>query len=238
MSKFKSFDDIAAFITSENAKLFKVISELRGRVDSICTEFQTKINEISAENATLRTAMDDLQDSLIRQNRQNQIIIRNIPVLQNEKLVDIFGKLSKSAKFTKSSELNIYRYQQRRDHDHDRNKQLRTRSQSSSSMASVAAPPPIIVVNFQNPWDKSNFVRCCLKAGELNLTSIGFASPGRIYFGENLTKRNYNIFRKCSQMKKDNKILKLHTRNGLVYICKQPNSPFVPITQLEQLNFS
>lgn len=234
MSKFKSFDDIAAFITSENAKLFNAIGELRGKVDSICTEFQSKINQVSAENASLRSTVEELQDSLVRLNRQNQIVIRNVPAMQNEKLVDLFGSLSKTVKFNKCSEFNIYRHQERQTNK----KTHRTRSQSSSSMLPVAAPPPIIVVNFQNSWDKSNFIRCCLKAGELNLTSIGFSSPGRIFFGENLTKRNYMIFRKCSQMKKENKIFKLHTRNGLVYICRNQNSSFVPITQLEQLNFT
>lgn len=180
--------------------LFNAIGELRGRVDSICTEFQTQIEELKAENTTLKTALDDVQDSLVRQSRQNQIIIRNVPVLQNENLVDLFGKLSKAIKFNLCSTYNIYRQQPK-----DINKQLdgrRTRSQTVNSVPSVATPPPIIFKHFQNNLDKSNFLRCYLNIGNVNLEALGFASPGRIYFGENLTKRNYTIFRKCSQMKK------------------------------------
>ncbi len=79
---------------------------------------------------------------------------------------------------------------------------------------------------------------CYFKRKDLNLKDIGFQTSARIFINESLTKLNREIFNVAAVAKKSNHIVKLFTRNGLVYVQRRENDKpacIQHISDLEQI---
>lgn len=64
---------------------------------------------------------------------------------------------------------------------------------------------------------------------------IGFAVASRIYVNENLTKMNFDIFRKVRELKKDGKIAHFNTQRGRVVVKLQDSERTQVIESLDHL---
>lgn len=70
----------------------------------------------------------------------------------------------------------------------------------------------------------------------LCVTNIGFSAPARIYVNENLTKKNFEIFRLARQLKVDGKIFQYNTFSGRVFIKLAADSQNIGIDSKNQLH--
>lgn len=244
MSKIKSLDDMAAFIIAENNKLTEQISsiqiQLTMQIKEITEQFNNKIEAVTKDNAVLRTRINELEELQSRQERSKQLVIRNLPVLGDEKLQTIFKNISDAVNFDVSAckGFHIYRLLPK---TVSSKRVLRSNvSSGPSQSSSKVGHYPIVIVQFLAEWDKSTFLHKylnCIKSAGLNhsMLGIGLTSNSRIYIGENLTKKNHEIFIKCAMLKVSGKIAQYYTRNGIVYARKSMNSSAAAILSLDSL---
>lgn len=244
MAKFKSFDDIAAFISLENNKINQSISTLRvdlmQQIKNLTLDFDEKLERLTQENLLLRERIHHIEDSLERNDKSNQLVIRGIPVLLNEDLQLIFSKLCSAIGYdlTSSSGFNIYRVIRKSSENVQTLQRPKLRSDSSNTNSkSKIYNYPSIIVTFLASWDKSSFFYKYLNFKHLNVKDLGIdaINGNRIYISDNLTKKHYEIFRKCNDLKKNGKIAKISIKKGLILVCCNPGSPAVYINTLDDL---
>lgn len=70
----------------------------------------------------------------------------------------------------------------------------------------------------------------------LCVTDIGFSTPARVYFNDNFTKKNFEIYRLTRQLKADGKIYKYYTSTARVSVTLDPDSRQIGIDSVKQLN--
>lgn len=78
--------------------------------------------------------------------------------------------------------------------------------------------PPPILLKFATPFLKQSFFNQYMKFKDLKLSDIGIKSSDRIYFCDNLTKKNSSLYKKAADMKATKQIEKIQVRNGFVRV--------------------
>lgn len=218
MSKIKSFDDMAAFIIGENNKLSQkmdvIKSELTEQMQCITEQFNLKLEVLAKENVVLQTRINELEDKSSRRDRNNQLIIRGVPVLEKENLSAIVKQIAETISFN-MKECNGFCTYRLLSKKIPEKRMLRSESKFVNY--------PIVVVEFLAHWDKSSFLSKYLKfikVGQLThaVLGMGLTNECRVYVGENLTKANLEIFIKCASLKTNGKIVQYFTRNGTVFV--------------------
>lgn len=79
-------------------------------------------------------------------------------------------------------------------------------------------PSRTIMIQFSTPKQKQTFYSLYLNNIPLNPAKFGLDELNRIIIGENLTRKNAEIFKRAQLFKKDKKIAQAFTENGLVKI--------------------
>lgn len=243
---FKSLDDIAAFIAKENAimcsKIAKVQEDLSKQINNLNLQFNAKLDVLSKENVILKAGLSELEDRFTRQERNDSIIIRGVPMLQNEDLQTILSNIASAINFNmvKCLGVNLYRTVNKSTNKSSMEPVRVLRSTSATSQ-SKAINPPVIVVQFLAKWDRFSFLHqylLYLKSGNLNVShlGIGLSSTSRIYVGENLTKRNAIILNRCAVLKSSGKINQYFTKNGLVHLRRVKDGTAEVISSEHTLN--
>lgn len=247
--------EIRDYIDKSNTKL---LSEIRKEVTGVHEDLSNKITQMSAdfdkkvscvieESTKQGDRINALEDRFIRFDRRNEILIRNIPILKDENLYDIFMNIAQVVNFaTENIIFQIYRlpvknqntnYSQSSEGARHVKERLRSNKvgETSQSQRTKAISPPGILVKFAAPWIKSMFMNHYFKYNSLNLTDIGFSASSRIYISDNLTTRNHHIFREASTLKKSGIISKIRTADGLIYINLGSNSSDVLVSSTSEL---
>lgn len=204
------------------ALINNVKDELVKKLEVMEARFSVSLAQLERENLDLRAEVNDLRDTIERRSKETQLTIRGIPVIQEENLNDIFNNICNVIGHSSSSSVNLYRLVNKIT---SAQRSLRSGKTSATSSTQTkykhkASIPPVIILTFSNSWDKSNFFFKYIKHKSLNLSELGFSTPARVFIGENLSKHNYEVFRKCISLKKNGQISKCYTKNGLVYIVK------------------
>ncbi|KAL9698922.1 hypothetical protein quinque_002363 [Culex quinquefasciatus] len=104
----------------------------------------------------------------------------------------------------------------------------------AKSPIAVDSTPPIIC-EFALRADRNAFYASYLNHRDLNLSHIGFQNTNRIYVNENLTKEDREIRAAALRLKKEGKVQKVYSRNGIVYAKGRGNAPAEPCPTLEHL---
>lgn len=177
-----------------------------------------KIGDLVATSVVNATGFvsENRIDELERLVRTNELVISGVPFVVNERIMDIISEISKAINFAGGSDSieNCFRLPV-----------SNKRRRSSSS----------IIVKFWGSNAKNDFFKQYIGTKKLCASMIGFAAPARIYVNENLTKRNFEIFCKCRDLKKDGKIARFNTQRGRVVVRMVGSENTFTISSLEQL---
>lgn len=111
-----------------------------------------------------------------------------------------------------------------------------TRKTTSTSSSQKIINSPLIIVKFWSDWDKTQFLKQYFKFGNLNLTSIGLTTNGRIFVSDNLTPLNYKIYREAGVLKQAGKIANVMTYDGRIFIRKSVGDKSIAINNIDELN--
>lgn len=238
MSKcsFNSFGDIAMFIKSENEilrnEIRNAVSEIQAKFENCVKEMNLKVNKLTDENALLKSRIDDLEDLVIRHNKSSQLLVRGVPYISDEDVNGIYSNIAKAIGFNEVVPIHVRRLRNMKSNINTINKRT---LRSGASNAYSPEPPSVILISFSTIWDKSTFFSKYLQFAKLSQSHIGFNNDARIYMSENLSPKNFNIIRKCGELKREGKISKYFSRDGLVYICYKENAIPVRLLSISDL---
>lgn len=196
-------------------------SEINNILAKHLFETNNKYNELEKKVSSVHNKVDEKFEDIERQNRQNDILIRGVPIIEKENLFKFYDTLAAVLKFPYDKMYvlsSIFRF----------------KSKIPANSDNEFRPPPILL-KFSTPILKRAFFNNFLKHKNLKLSDIGFNSPDRIFFSDNLTKKNSKIFTKVAEMKKSNIIDKFQVRNGFVYAKFSGVEKFTKINCINEL---
>lgn len=196
--------------------LEKRIDGLENSLAAFKTECGTKIDHLADSVSEVRHDVDHANASIGRLEKARELIISGVPYLQNENLPVTFGSIATKLGYNDASVPMV-------------------------SLARLAKPPiavgsaPPIICEFALRADRNTFYASYLNQRDLNLSHIGFNNNNRIYVNENLTKEDRVIRAAALRLKKEGKIQKVYSRNGIVYAKGRGNAPAEPCPTMDHL---
>lgn len=211
--------------------------DLSSKMDSFFSEITTRIDSLENTTDKLKSGLQDMEDTVGRYVRRCQILLRNIPFVQNEDLDLIFINIAAIIGFNIRIPPHLYRIISK--HKTNANigqinvsdgigtrRRLRSLNDGPNNNSTANAIPgetatsgSHIMVNFTSYWERNEFLRMYFKSKtQLNINQIGFKTNMRIYASENLTPRNYKLFLSSLGFKRSGAISNISIRDGLVYV--------------------
>lgn len=218
--KIKCSEDI---VNNKMSELEKEMSERR--LDD-CAEIATKVEGVivakllSSNNVATESRLDQLE----RQARTNELVISGVPFVENENLEDILNDICKAIKF--SGDANSIETYFRL-----------PLGNVIKATANNRRRTPSIIIRFWGADAKIEFFKRYLNTKNLSTNMIsGLSASARIYVNENLTRKNFGIFRLARQLKSDGKIFRFNSHNGRIFVKVQADSRLIGIDSQDHLN--
>lgn len=224
---YKSFDDIAIFIKKENDNIRKEIASAVGsfeeKLNKIVDVINGQINHLTEENIALKDRISDLEEKVVRQDKCSNLLLKGVPCVTDEDVYSIYNNVSSAIGFNESIPVFVKRFKPKP------NTLPNKRSMRSDITSAV------ILIRFPSALYKTKFMSKYLQYGKLSQMDVGFKNNTRLFIGEDLTACNYGIVRKCSSLKREGKLSKYFTRDGLVFVCFAENSHPVRVSSINDL---
>jgi hypothetical protein len=223
-------------VTQINTTLDKKIDDLRSNIDTtldqkitslrddikkeLLTKIQhnaTKIDTNTAAISALDTRLQQLEGNFELQLKSNDLLVKGVPLLSNEKCTVIYQKIALAIGISMETlpPVDAFRLGKKR--------------------AGAERDPPILL-KFLNRFDKNAFYQKYFAFKNLNLTHINFQTEKRIIISENLTKQNQQIFSTAIQMKIAQKLHRVSTSEGMVSVRPKEGERPVQIRRLSDLD--
>ena len=225
-------------IQADVTKILSDNQELRKDVESLKTSMQFHATEVDAlktqngklvqSNCALQSELNELgrraqaleyeQDALEQYTRKFNVEIHGVPEYEGENLQDIVMKIGlKMSVDVTTQDIDIVH-------------RLFRKSQ-------VIKP---IIVRFPSYKKRREFYKGRFYLKETNITEIigiaqGYAN-GRIFVNENLTQYRQEVLAKARKMKKANKIFRVWTVDGKIFVRKTEDSRPVRISEIWELD--
>lgn len=95
-------EDIKKFIKSNNSALIEKITNdikaeintnLSAKIDSFAVKFSDQIKTIESTTTRMQEKIEQLEDKIARISKMCSLVIRNIPLVTDEQLCDIFNAI-------------------------------------------------------------------------------------------------------------------------------------------------
>lgn len=215
---------ITELINKQSAELKQQIissnADLSAKIDNLIADVRSEIDDLKNENQLLRDRMDRLEDTFDRNARSAQLVIRNIPLLKSENLVNIFNDIASTIGFKVNYQPHLYRLMRPNTTAQATNQRMTRKG--SMSQRTISSPP--IMAIFIAKEVRNEFLRLYFIHKNLNLTDIGIETDAPIFISENLPTSNYNLFCMAVDKKKSGLVTKIKVLNGLVHVSTDPAS--------------
>lgn len=218
-------DDLKQFISQSIATIENKIDasqnsleskfgELANKVkDDVCalkttvTDFHAKINiELNAVKTQLShyaERLDNNDDDFERTQRNQDLRLTGFAYTKDENLQNIFQQVAAEIGYEIGPHAVLPSIE---------------RISLYDKSAKKSTPTKTILLHFAILKQKQQFYALYLSKMPLNPLKFGLQNTNHITIGENLTKKNAQIFKQALTMKKSNKIVKAYTENGIVKI--------------------
>lgn len=199
------------------------ISKLHERVDAIETNVASQLSSVRSDIDSCVNRLNSTNDDLARIGELNKLKINGIAHINNENLKDIFCSIAKLIGYDITNPLNmpeIVRMQKRSNQTHD------------------FIPLSSIIVKFVATHIRNSFYGLYLaKATKEPILTEHFRLPqgGTVRIGKMLTPHNQLIFTEALKLKRDKKLLKVNTSDGLVRVKTMQSERFAPIKSKREL---
>lgn len=215
--------DIMSIVTNKFDSLNEIInknqSEMMETINSIKTYVCDEIKKLCVEINKIKNCiitLEDRMDYLERNNMANDLVVTGIPCFNNVSVHDIVGRICRTLEINEKTTISSV-----------------FRPFRKNQLNSNTAP---IIIKFWTREDKLFFYNKYIKIGNLNLSHIGLNSTARVYCNDGLTKRNSTILHRAKTLKNLNKIAKVTTKKGCVFVTLLNKSTSYVIKSVENLN--
>lgn len=219
--------ELNAFSEQLKTDINNKITELNSKIDDVKANFSGQSEQLATIQSTVNNCIERIninEDDCIRIAKLNELKIRGVPHKDGENLQAIFSAIAEQVGFDVAQPNNVPEL---------------NRVRISSNRDNISPAPPTIFVKFVAQHIRDNFYSLYInsvKAKPLKTEHIGMEQGGRIYFGEVLTPKNQRLFINAMKMKKENKLAKVYTKNGLVMVKKSADSRPTTIRTLRELD--
>lgn len=200
----QKFDKIESKIDSCKSDLEERIGGLELKLAELRNDCNSSVQHIAETVDVLRHDLDCTAEGIDRLGRSQDVLISGVPYLENENLLGLFRNVANSLGY-KDNQLPMV---------------------SLRRMARIPITPgtmPPIVCQFALKNVRDEFYRSYLNLKTLSLRNIGFDSDNRVYINENLTEQARQIRSEALKLKKKGKLLRVYTRDGVVFV-KNPGA--------------
>lgn len=185
---------------------FKVndsVLSLKASVDEFKSEITEEMAEIKTQMNINSQRIDNTEDDIERIKRCSDLRITGIPVKNNERLLDYLNIIAIEIGLGKFTETNT---------------PLIERVPIKNKTTGQLMQSNTIMVHFNVAQQKQSFYYSYLNHMPLNPVKFGLTALNRITIGENLTKKNAQLFKRSQTMKREKKIAQTYTEDGVVKI--------------------
>lgn len=142
-----------------------------------------------------------MEDGIERSEKQNQCLLRGVPYVVNKDLNSIVTNLCNNIGFSlEVTIIHSFRLGLKKFAKSPEIVQAKKRLRSATSSVEPKSFNFLnILMTFESAVQKNRFFKLFYSHKDLNLSSIGFPSDGRIYVTDNLTRNSYAIFREATK---------------------------------------
>lgn len=217
-------DKIFSFLNKLDAKFDKISEdfksdlgrqslEVRKDFQKHLSEFDNKLVCVINEQSAKVCELESVNENNERISRLNDVVIKGVPNGHNDKLFEIFDKISVAINYEHSKFSSL-------------NNLFRLKSSGDSHP---------ILLQFSTQLLRREFMSKYFAHGGLKLSHIGITSDSRIYACDNLTKKNNAILQKALAMIRDKRLSKVRTRAGYVNVQFPNSDDFILIKSIDEL---
>lgn len=200
-------DDAKSTLENKFINLADKVNEDVSAIKSSVIEFHGKINEelneIKLQVKTCNERLDNSDDDIHRLQRIQDLRLVGFAATHSENVYDIFKKIAAAIGFIIDSNTAMPNIE---------------RIMNYNKVTKLGTPSPNILIHFAILRQKQHFYRLYLSKMPLDPTQFGLPAENRIVIGENLTKKNSQIFKQSQVYKKSKAIAQAFTEDGLVRI--------------------
>lgn len=197
---------------------------LRAHNDEVAEQISS-LERVADDAGISKAEIRDLQIQVLKQENSlvaDELRLNGIPFHKDENILALFECICSKFNLTLPNLKCIYRLQNR------------------NNKKNNISPDAVIIVKFLSPYDKNFFLKRLFEFKKrhnytLSLNDIGFDSNMPIYINENLSNKNYKIFREAVKLKKDKCVQSAYTFRGLVYVKRNPTDEPICIVHLDTL---
>jgi hypothetical protein len=224
-SKINSLDERFDRFEALFTDMKTTMTALKDDINKRFTAVEDDISALQDANIELDSRISYLESTNDMKQKEAELLINGVPMVANENLANVFAKIGTSLGYGETSVpvVEIFRLRPKI--------YMAKRGNNSKDVT--------ILVKFCSKLEKQFFFKKYLVKRELNLTNIGFETPGRIFVNENLTEANQKIMKAAWNLKKNNKLASVNSYNGIVHIKKlktdKRGTAVLSIGQLELL---
>lgn len=210
----KTLQDLANLINNIKTDLSEQINSMHLRLDEKFTNAITEVKNDLAFIATRQNVFEDKLEKIDRQIHLTDLLVHGIPKADNEDLYNVLSKICNTIGFAEMEHtmLSVFR----------------------ANMKSEKSP---IILKFISYPARNNFYDMfinTIKDGPFLLKMIGINSDEKISVQESLSSKNSEIFRKSMELKKNDLLYSVYTRNGFVRIKTNSDSKALMVLSIQQ----
>lgn len=182
------------------------IAKINVRIDTIQENVNTQLNEFRTDLEKCTEQLDMNDENNKRISLLNELKLNGIAHTNGENLKVIFISIAQLVGFDTSNPLHLPDL---------------TRSFKRNQQSNEVTMLPLIIMKFVAKHIRNKFYGLYLariSKQPILTENIKLSQGGRILIGENLTMHNQTIFKEAIKLKRDKKLTKVSTIDGLVYV--------------------
>lgn len=190
------FADLASNVNSEVASLKACVGDFEKKITNDIDGIKSQLN---CHTKRIDNTEDDLQRMVLSQDLR----LIGFAFNEQENLLEIFNKIANEIGFAASEGTSAPSLER-----------IKVRNKTTNQ----TMPSPTILIHFAVRHQKQMFYSFYLNKMPLDPKKYGLPEDKRIILGENLTRKNAQLFKKAQLLRKEKKIAQAFTEDGLVKV--------------------
>lgn len=216
--------EVQALGNELKASIQSEIDRIDKKIDSVQQQYVTELTDLRSSVNHCVDRMNYSQDDFARIAKSNALKLSGLAHSTNENLQEIFIKIAQLIGFDVSTATNIPEMARLSKRNRDTNEQL---------------PIPTVIMKFVAKHIRDKFYGLYisrLPSKPIKTEDIGLPQGGRITIGEDLTPLNQTIFNTAMNFKKEGKLVRVFTVDGLVQVRAKPTDKASIMRSLRELD--
>lgn len=176
------------------------VSKLKSSMDEFKAEVSGELHDVKVQLSSNTPRIDNTEDDIQRIQRSSDLRVIGFPVKENENLFEIFKAIANEIGFEINSQFCTPTIE---------------RIPIKNRITGEMLKSHTVLIQFPALKQKQSFY---LNKMPLKPENFGLPAANRIIIGENLTRKNAQLFKQAQIMRKDRKIAQTFTEDGIVKI--------------------